>query len=119
MSEAPGLALTVERSEGVDLFRLSGELDMANADQLARALEAASAPRVVLDLEGLAYLDSAGIRAIDRAHRELTEGGRVLAVVASRDSRAGWTFRVAGFGEGLVVESLEAGLGGGPSAGDH
>jgi anti-sigma B factor antagonist len=119
MSEAPDLALTVEGSEGADIVRLSGELDMANADQLAGALEAASAPRVVLDLEGLAYLDSAGIRAIDRAYRELAESGRVLAVVASRDSRAGWTFRVAGFGAGLVVESLEAGLGRSSSAGDR
>jgi anti-sigma B factor antagonist len=119
MSEAPGLALTLERSEGVDVLRLSGELDMANADELARAIEATSAPHVVLDLEGLAYLDSAGIRAIDRAHRQLATGGRTLAVVASPDSRAGWTFRVAGFGEGLVVASLEAGMGGDPSAGER
>lgn len=116
MSEAPGLALALERSEGVDVVRLSGELDMANADQLSRAVEATSAPRVVLDLEGLAYLDSAGIRAVDRASRQLAEDGRVLAVVASPDSRAGWTFRVAGFGEGLVVESLEAAMGGGSGA---
>jgi anti-anti-sigma factor len=119
MSEAPGLALAHEPSEGVDVIRLSGELDMANAGELARAVEATSALRVVLDVDGLTYLDSAGLRAIDRAARELAESGRMLAVVASPDSRAGWTFRVAGFGEGLVVESLQAGIGGGPSAGDR
>lgn len=118
MTDAPGLALTVERSKGVDVVRVSGELDMANADQLARAVDATSAPHVVLDLEELAYLDSAGLRAIDHAYRRLAEGGRTLAVVASPDSRAGWTFRIAGFGEGLVVESLEAGMGG-PSAGER
>lgn len=119
MPDAPGLDVTLEPSEGVDVVRISGEVDMANADQLANAVEATSAPRVVLDLEALSYLDSAGIRAIDRAHRQLAEGGRKLAVVASPDSRAGWTFRVAGFGEGLVVDSLEDATGDRPSSGER
>ena len=110
MSDAPELELTLHRSETADVVRVAGELDMANVDRLGRAVDSASASHVVLDLEGLSYLDSAAIRAIDQAFRRLTESGRTLAVVASHGSRAAWTFRVAGFGEGLVGESVEAAI---------
>jgi anti-anti-sigma factor len=84
-----------------------GELDLTNASALDEALLQTSARAVILDLGGLDFVDSAGMRAIDRAHRRLADDGRMLLIVAPGDSRAGWTFRVAGFANGTVLESVE------------
>ena len=65
---------------------------------------------MILDLGGIAFIDSAGIHAIDQAHRRLAETGRSLLVVAPDESRAAWTFRVAGFGEGFVLDSRASAL---------
>jgi anti-anti-sigma factor len=64
--------------------------------------------KVVLDLTGVAFIDSAGIRTIDLAHRRLRDEARRLFVVAPPESRAAWTFRIAGFGDGVVLDSLDA-----------
>jgi anti-anti-sigma factor len=59
---------------------LAGELDMASAPALAAALRDArrplAAPRLVLDLSGVTFMDIAGLRAIEGAR----VGGRPLAV---------------------------------------
>jgi anti-anti-sigma regulatory factor len=62
----------------------------------------------VLDLGLLVFVDSAGIRTIDLAHRALRDSGRTLLVVAPPESRAGWTFRIAGFDSNVVLDSLDA-----------
>jgi anti-sigma B factor antagonist len=74
--EAPPLAVTVDDKGDAATVRVSGELDMDNADMLAAALDRAFAPgsrTVVLDLAGLAFLDSTGVRVLlnglDRAER--------------------------------------------------
>ena len=89
---------------------VSGEVDLTNADELQRAVEETDAPAVVLDLTGLAYLDSSGIRAIDRGFRRLDSEDRTLVVVSPHDTAAGWTLRVAGFDPRLVFDNVEAAL---------
>jgi len=57
--------LEVSRRNGVIIARVVGEVDMSNADDLRAALAAAipnDAVAMVLDLTGVEYLDSAGIR---------------------------------------------------------
>src|SRR5882724_4028266 len=59
--------LEVSKDGDVVLARIVGEVDMSNADELRAALVAAipaEAPGIVLDLSGVDYLDSAGIRMI-------------------------------------------------------
>ena len=104
--------LAIERAlDGdVETLTLRGELDLTNALELQRAVLACQADRVVLDLGELGYLDSAGMRAIDQAHRLFSTQQRVLTIVAPKDSRAGWTLRVAGFPEELVAESIDAAI---------
>jgi hypothetical protein len=62
----------------------------------------------ILDLSGVVFVDSAGIRTIDTAYKRLRESNRTLIVVAPPDSRAGWTFRIAGFSSDFVLGSVEA-----------
>jgi anti-anti-sigma factor len=92
----------------IDILVLQGELDLTNTEFLVAELALARRRTVVLDLSLLVFVDSAGIRAIDAAHGQLRGDGRSLLVVAPPDSRAGWTFRVAGFDGDAVFDSLDA-----------
>jgi anti-anti-sigma factor len=58
-----------------------GEIDLATVDAVGAALASATAPRVVLDLRETTFLDSAGIRLIVEAARDLEAQGRELVVV--------------------------------------
>lgn len=107
--------MSIERRvlEGCEVIEVGGELDLTNAQSLEEAISGSDAGTVVLDLGGLGFIDSAGVRTVDQAHRRLAREGRTLAVVAPHESRAAWTFRIAGFADGFVRESLDATLGGG------
>ena len=104
--------LTIERRTAPvgDVLVVRGEVDLTSVQTLEDAIAGVSAPVLVLDLCELEFLDSAGMRAIDHAHRRFGEEGRALLVVAPRESRAGWTLRVAGFAEDFAHESLEVAL---------
>ena len=107
MSDDAKLDITVEATEDADVIRVRGELDLTNVDQLATAVEASAAAKVVLDLTLLLFVDSAGVRAIDAEHARLVRAGRSLLVVAPPSSRAAWTFRIAGFSDDFVLASLD------------
>ena len=108
MNESSGLELDREDGDGAEVVRARGELDLTNADELSAAIQACTAGSVVLDLSSVLFVDSAGVRAIDSEHARLARSGRSLLVVAPPASRAAWTFRVAGFSDDFVVDSLEA-----------
>ena len=61
------LELTVERRDGVTVVRAEGEIDLDNADQLGATLRGAasdSTEGVVLDLVGVPFMDSSGLKAL-------------------------------------------------------
>ena len=63
-----------EEREGVLIARVSGEVDGSNTVELGRALGEklpSSAHGLVLDLSGIAYLDSAGIELLFSLARRL------------------------------------------------
>jgi anti-anti-sigma factor len=90
-----------------DVVQARGELDLTNAHTLGDALCATTTPIVILDVSLLAFIDSAGIRTIDQTYGRLADDGRRLLVVAGDETRAAWTFRVAGFGDDFVVGSMD------------
>ena len=71
--------------DGVPVVRVSGEIDLSNADAVLRSIEAAidqQAPGLVVDLRELEFLDSAGVRLLFEAARLVTVvGGRFVALV--------------------------------------
>lgn len=95
-------------AEAAEVVRARGEIDLTNADSVKEAIAVTTSSVVVLELTGVTFLDSAGIRAIDGAIKSLRASGRALYVVAPAESRAGWTFRVAGFSDDVVLDSLDA-----------
>jgi anti-sigma B factor antagonist len=65
---------------------LNGELDLATVAQLDEALsERARGVTVILDLSGLTFMDSSGLRAIPGAHGRLVEAnGRLVLIPGCR-----------------------------------
>jgi anti-sigma B factor antagonist len=108
--------LRVEIADGpVPLIRLDGELDLSTVTQLTGAIERAAAParrpRLVVDLTGLEFCDSTGLRALICAVREVEVlGGRVVVAVAP-DGPLDRLVELAGLREFLrVADSPEAAL---------
>ena len=65
-------------------LRLTGELDMAGVDRFERLLTAdqtSEAATFVLDMRGLTFIDSSGLRALIMADQRVrAEGGRFIVV---------------------------------------
>jgi stage II sporulation protein AA (anti-sigma F factor antagonist) len=82
---------TVDTGTTVVVVRISGALDSTNANDTAEALlshvpHAASA-RLVADLSGITYVDSAGVRAFVELSDRLRRNRQALALVAPAESR--------------------------------
>jgi anti-anti-sigma factor len=89
---------------------VSGDIDMATAAAFRRHLEATTQPLVLIDLNHVTYIDSAGIHAVDRALAALTQRQQRVRIIASPNSAAGWTFKVAGFDPAILFPSEAAAL---------
>jgi anti-sigma B factor antagonist len=79
-------SLTTETSEldGGTRVRLVGELDMQAADRLDEELagvQAASPARLWVDLSGLTFLDSSGLRVLLRTLKRAADSGGELVLV--------------------------------------
>lgn len=59
----------------------SGEIDAHTAPSLASAIDAAG-PDVELDLAGVEFVDSSGLRVLIDAHQRLAEAGGALRITA-------------------------------------
>lgn len=70
--------------EGCAVIDIEGEVDMASAPLIARALDTAVHEKesdVVLNARDLFYIDSSGIQILVSAGRKLSDDGRRLFVV--------------------------------------
>jgi anti-anti-sigma factor len=78
------LEIAVSESGGVRSLRLTGEFDLAGVNQFERLLTAdqtTEAATFVLDMRGLTFIDSSGLRALIMADQRVrAEGGRFIVV---------------------------------------
>ena len=78
------LDVTTERQQGQTRVVLVGELDIASTETLEReleSLEANSPGTLVLDLRGVEFIDSTGLRAVIAADERARSAGRRFVVV--------------------------------------
>jgi anti-sigma B factor antagonist len=100
--------LTIERRDdarGVVLV-LSGELDVISAPDLAGMLDEVLAQphvRVMLDLNGLSFVDSAGVSVLIKAKQSAKAHGRVL-VLRRPTEQLERVFALVGLADWLAIE---------------
>ena len=84
---------------GWPLARLTGAVDLSNVEAIGARLEAAVSNRargLVLDLSGVTYLDSTGLRLIYRLARRLGDRQQGLRLVVPDSSRIMRVLTLAG-----------------------
>jgi anti-anti-sigma factor len=82
-----------------------GELDLDSVHRVEAALEGLrdeGCPEVVLDLRGLTFMDSTGLRLVIRWDNAAREGGFRLAIVPGEDV-VQRVFRLTGMDEHLTI----------------
>ena len=106
--------LVAKRLDAAYVIRVRGEIDVASAPEVRRALGSAitiPTDRVILDLCDVRFIDSTGLQALLHAQRRLGELHRQFVVVCPGGSvrRA---FEIANLLDAFRVEAtLEAALG--------
>ena len=101
------LTIAQEKSKGVSVLTVAGRVSHRTAADLAAALEAPTAAPgggVVLDLSGVDYISSPGLRAMETAASRLSAGGRRLVVCGLRDA-VSVAFDLAGLSSSIAIEA--------------
>jgi anti-anti-sigma factor len=78
------LTIRLDRDRDVHRIAVEGELDLATADDLERELlrvEASAAQVILVDLSGLSFIDSTGVRLLLSAHARSRADGNRLALL--------------------------------------
>lgn len=80
------VSLIARECSGCVVVALHGELDIADAADVATALAAEAVGRtgIVIDLSGLTFIDCSGVRALALARARARLGGCVLMLAAPR-----------------------------------
>ena len=84
MADTGNLLIDVSSKGERVVLRLDGELDLASVPTLEHAVEGAPlehATEIVLDLRGLEFIDSTGLRALLLQEERSTERGQAFALV--------------------------------------
>jgi anti-sigma B factor antagonist len=100
------LSITRSNEDGSVVLALAGELDVISAPELAEQLEALAAdasPRVLLDLSGLSFVDSAGVSVLVKARHAAEESGRRL-ILRNATEQVHQVFSVLGLASWLAYE---------------
>ena len=104
-SDRPGAPLfetRIERTKSLTYVELLGELDMSCVDRYADAVDSVQAGRLVLDLRGLTFIDSMGLRMILETWQRSRDQGFALEIVSGRD-QVEKVFRITGLDHTLPV----------------
>lgn len=101
------LTIDAQPAGGGTLLVLEGEVDPHTTEQLDEAVDAALADAggdLVLELSGVTFIDSAGLRSLIRAQRQVDEAGGSLVLRAPRPSTRR-VLEITGLTDELTVES--------------
>ena len=89
-----------ERDGEVIVVRLSGRLDSSTSksaeDGIAAAIAGLATPRIVIDLGGLVYISSAGLRVLLVTNKKVKQGGGRMAL-CGLNANVREVFSISGF----------------------
>ncbi len=92
MGLGPQLLLETTRIGSHDVIVAAGEIDLASAPRLESSIEQFAGQEVVLDLRGVEFMDSAGLKVLLNQRSRLEDSGGALRLVV---------------GQGAVIRLLE------------
>jgi len=102
-----GFTYTVDRDARQVTVRLAGEIDLAAAPRVESAIEEALAGEegveITIDLEGVTFLDSTGLRVLVAAHARCAGEGRSLTLV-NPSASVSRILEITGLGQTLLAE---------------
>ncbi|WP_430782231.1 STAS domain-containing protein [Actinoplanes sp. G11-F43] len=92
-----------------ELVHLKGEIDLANANDIGRAIVArtTTADAVVIDLTAVSFLDSAGVRLLDFIVGDLDDRGKPIRLVVGERGAARMTLQLCAFRNDLLTTDLD------------
>jgi anti-sigma B factor antagonist len=103
----PLLEVSVDESGDFTVVTIEGEVEFATAPRLRGILldlARAGAARVVLDLSGVSFLDSAGLSLLIQAKKRLANGDSDLVLRAPREN-VRRVLEISGVSELFEIES--------------
>jgi anti-sigma B factor antagonist len=111
MAEQLDLSTTIQGSCAV--VSVTGEIDLGTASELSEAAVAAMreiGPNLVLDLSGVTFMDSTGLKVLLAVHRRAElSGGRLVLAGATRSVDR--IVKITGFDQTFVVcDDVEAAI---------
>ena len=108
--------IDISEQNGYKVVKPSGDLDVYTVGSLRDAIGAMiddEAAKVVVDLDGVPFMDSSGLGALMGGVRRLREAGGDLAIACTKEQHLK-LFTITGFGEGVsiapTVEEAAAGF---------
>lgn len=99
------MSLKIEKKNtGTETLALIGRLDTVTAPELEAEISTIlpTAESLVLDMEKLEYISSAGLRVILKAQKALTQKAGLKLINVSDDVRE--VFEITGFSDFLTIE---------------
>ena len=82
--------LELEEHDGVQVAHLTGELDLSNVADVGDTLAAAVSPEacgLVVDMDGLRHIDSAGVRMLFDVRRRLAQHRQDVVLAVPQQAR--------------------------------
>ena len=101
----PRPLLQTEGDDGRVIVRLAGEIDLSNVDALEAQIDSAiaQAQDVVIDLTAIDFIDSRGLRLLNRVSSSVADRHGTLLVVAPAGSVARSVLDMTGMSRELTV----------------
>ena len=99
------IEIDVRSGGDYQVLRPEGDLDVYTVGSLRDAIGTMiddGTPHVVVDLDGVPFMDSSGLGALMGGVRRLREAGGDLAIACTREQHLK-LFTITGFGEGVSI----------------
>jgi anti-sigma B factor antagonist len=94
-----------DSDEGFRILKPMGDLDVYTVGNLRDAIGQMieqQTPKIVVELDGVPFMDSSGLGALMGGVRRLREAGGDLAIACTREQHLK-LFAITGFGEGVSI----------------
>jgi anti-sigma B factor antagonist len=101
--------VSFSRLGAAELVRLTGEIDLANAHDIGRAIarHTSAAGAVLIDLTRVSFLDSAGVRLLDALAGDMSQSGTPFRLVVGERGAARMTLQLCAFRDDLLATDLD------------